>query len=189
MRKNIFLIFITGILIFLWTKPVKAKAVSDSSAQLSVKVIPEKKNEFSQFFLRKEITIRNVLRRYQSPLVEETKIFILTCKKYQLDCYLLPAISGVESTFGKFVFPGSYNPFGWGGGYAMFKNWQEAIEKVGKNLKETYVEKWKLMTIEQIGEIYAENPLWASKVKWFIDEFKKEEERFLLYLEEFPVEF
>ncbi|MCX7956100.1 MAG: hypothetical protein N2593_03320 [Patescibacteria group bacterium] len=189
MRKIIFLIFITGFIFFIFVKKVHAQNIaSGSSAQLSYSLKIDKNKEKNQIYKVKEIVIKNVLERYNSPLLGEEKNFVNTCQRYDLDCYLLPSIAGLESTFGKFIWPGSYNPFGWGGGYIMFKDWADAIDTVGKGLRNNYLNKWKLYSVEAIGPVYSESPTWAQRVNWFIKEFKKEEEKILLLSEKFPVE-
>src|SRR3989338_7185505 len=61
----------------------------------------------------KRYVIKKVLEKYHSPLAKNVDAFVKTCMKYRLDCYLLPSITGVESTFGRFIYPNSSNPFGW----------------------------------------------------------------------------
>ncbi len=122
-------------------------------------------------YLRKKIAIYQVLKKYNSPLVYETDSFIQACATYNLDCYLLPAISGVESTFGKFILPGSFNPFGWGGGYILFSSWADGFNQVARGLRENYFAK-NISTIEQVGRIYAPpSTTWAAKVEYFMAEF------------------
>jgi len=91
----------------------------------------------------------------------------------------LPAISGVESTFAKFIKTGTNNPFGWGRGLIEFDGYDRAILTVGKGLRENYVDKG-ATTVEQIGNIYCEGNTWSSKVSYFIEQFKKEEKNLLL---------
>lgn len=191
MKKIIFLFFITGFLflfLFFPKKVFSENTPSGSSAKLLDNLkISIKKTEFFSYKI-KELAITNILERYNSSLKEEAGNFIITCKKYNLDCYLLPSIAGVESTFGKFILPNSYNPFGWGGGYIIFENWQQAIDTVGLNLRENYINKWNLLSVEEIGSVYSESSTWAKKVNWFINEFKKEEENLLLLYSKFNVE-
>ncbi len=151
---------------------VKAEVVSEQSAKFKIN-----NNGFTNndLFLKTK-AIENVLIKYQSPLVNNVSQFIYVCQKYQLDCYLLPAIAGLESTFGRFVYPQSFNPFGWGGGYIMFRDWNESIEIVGKGIRENYLNKG-AKTEEQIGMIYSESPTWAQRVKFLKTIFINEEKR------------
>lgn len=129
----------------------------------------------------KKLSIKKVLDSYNSPLAQYVDAFVQTCYKYKLDCYLLPAISGVESTFGKFLYPGSHNPFGWGGGMIMFNTFEEGIDTVGKGLRENYINKG-AETVDQIGRIYCTGSTWAGKVSYFMKKFEQEEERQLLFV-------
>lgn len=187
MKYKILITIITGLIFLFFTFPVFSKE-SGSSAVLSINNRIDEKTTKDLEIKRKTIIIKNVLERYNSPLVDSASDFVKTCFKYDLDCYLLPSIAGLESTFGKFILPSSYNPFGWGGGYIIFSSWSEAIDTVGRGLRENYLDKWHLDTVEAIGRVYSESPTWAVRVNWFINQFKKEEEKLMLLSLEFPVE-
>lgn len=126
--------------------------------------------------LIKKTSIKKVLNRYNSPLVDNIDDFMKACNKYNLDCYLLPAITGLESTFGQFIYPNSYNPFGWGGGYIMFTNWGEGIDAVARGLRQNYLNKG-AQTTTQIGRIYSTSPTWAIRVDFLKKQFYNEEEK------------
>ena len=166
------------IFLFIFLKPffVFGKEAGES-AKITYEIILQE--ETKKVFYQKA-TIKNILEKYRSPLTSEVDTFINVCYQYQIDCYLIPAIAGVESTFGHYFIPSSFNPFGWGGGKIFFKNFQEAIEKVAYGLKSNYIDRG-LITIEAIGKVYAESPFWTQKVLFFIDQFKKEEENIRLY--------
>ena len=107
-------------------------------------------------------------------LLDETDAFIKACTQYDLDCYLLPAISGIESSFGLYLRPGTFNPFGWGRGDISFTSYSDAIMTVGKGLRENYINKG-ATTVEQIGRIYCEGNTWAGKVTYFMKQLENEE--------------
>jgi hypothetical protein len=176
MGKKIFLM----IVLFLFLNPffVFGKEAGES-AKITYKTIlqEEPKTVFYQ-----KAAIKNILEKYHSPLIGEVDTFIKVCYQYQLDCYLLPSIAGIESTFGQYLIPSSFNPFGWGGGKIFFKNFKEAIEKVASALKNNYIDRG-LTTVETIGKVYSESPSWSQKVLFFINQFKKEEENLRLYFE------
>ena len=66
------------------------------------------------------------------PLAGEGMDFVLAAEKYGLDYRLLPSIAVRESSGGKHA---CYNnPFGWGSCKIKFKNYDEAINAVGRNL-------------------------------------------------------
>ncbi len=123
---------------------------------------------------QKRKAIKNILEKYGSPLVNSVDDFVDACSKYNIDCYLLPSIAGVESTFGKFVPRGSNNGWGWGGGRIHFASWGEGIDKVGRVLKYNYIEKG-ADTLDKIGIIYSESRAWTPHVNYFLREFEREE--------------
>lgn len=173
-KKIAFLIFI----IFFFVPAVyivKAEIVSEQSAKFNIYSNISNNNRIEDLFLKTK-AIENIFIKYQSPLVDDASQFIYICQKYQLDCYLLPAIAGLESTFGRFVYPQSFNPFGWGGGYIMFRDWNESIETVAKGLRENYLNKG-ADNVEKIGAIYSESPTWAQRVKFLKEMFVQEEKR------------
>jgi len=179
--KNIFFIFTIILLIFskLVVSAEEKSIEAGQSAIISYKIILEVDNKLLFY---KKYAIKNVLSKYNSPLVNNVDSFIDACLTYQIDCYLLPAISGLESTFGHYIFPDSYNPFGWGGGHIIFKDWNEAIDKVAFGLKYSYFNKG-LTTIESIGSLYSQSPNWAVRIKFFINQFEEEEKNLRLYFE------
>jgi hypothetical protein len=125
--------------------------------------------------LKKSIAMKRVFARYNSPFVDEVDSFIKACTTYDIDCYLLPSISGIESGFGKAIMPNSYNAFGWGGGLIYFKSWEEGILTVAKGLYENYFSRG-LTTPELIAPVYAPpSTTWALKVNYFMGLFIEEE--------------
>ncbi len=121
------------------------------------------------------MAIYRTLARYNSPLVTEVDAFLNACMSYGINCYLLPAISGVESTFGRFLMPDSHNPFGWGGGYLYFPSWQVSFLTVAKGLRENYIDHG-LTSVEMIGPVYAPpSSTWSGKVLLFMRVFASEE--------------
>ncbi|MFW5703353.1 MAG: hypothetical protein ACOCXQ_00780 [Patescibacteria group bacterium] len=161
---------------------VQTEEVAGSSATISSDLERENVISDSSYFVRKKIAIKRVLERYNSPLTHTAGSFIDTCIAYDLDCYLLPSISGVESGFGKHIAPGTYNPFGWGGGYTGFSSWEDGYDSVGRGLRENYLNLG-ATNIYAIGEIYAANPEWGNKVMYFMQEFQDEEERLSLQMD------
>src|SRR3989344_9151156 len=103
--KNIIKIFILLFLFLINTKDVSAQKIAGQSAKiLKVEVYDFR----SERLAKKKIAIKNLLKRYDSPLVESVNAFLNTCVSYNLDCYLLPSIAGLESSFGRHVLTGSY---------------------------------------------------------------------------------
>lgn len=135
----------------------------------------------------KRITMRRIFEKYNSPFNSEIESFISVARQYDLPYYLLPSITGNESFFGRYIHPGSYNPFGWNGGYQMFESWYDGIETVGRNLRRNYINKG-AHTVDEIGPIYAEDPRWSAKVNHFMNTFQKEEDKIRLFLQANQVE-
>ncbi|NMB83736.1 glucosaminidase domain-containing protein [Candidatus Roizmanbacteria bacterium] len=177
MRKTVGIVLMF-IVFFLFAGIVKAEKIAGGSALISYN--ENQSNAYTNSTIKK-LTIKRLLERYSSPLLGATDAFINACTTYNLDCYLLPSITGLESFFGKYVYPGSANPFGWGGGYIVFDKWEDSVMTVGKGLRENYINKG-ADTVEKIAPIYASNPAWADKVKYFMAQFEKEEENVRLLL-------
>jgi hypothetical protein len=180
---------ILSFIIFLRTVTfVYADPVAGSSAAIKIdKVINVTQNTFDSNKIYKiKKAMNKVLNKYNSPLVNNIDSFVDACATYKLDCYLLPSIAGLESTFGRFILPQSYNPFGWGGGMIMFKNWDEGIMTVAHGLRNNYLNKG-ADNLEDIGYIYSESPTWSPRVQSFINEFNNEEKKLELFLSMNPV--
>jgi len=108
------------------------------------------------------------LEKYDSPLVSYAETFVFMADKYQIDWKLLPAITGVESTFGKQIPFNSYNAYGWNNGNYRFQSWEDSIEIVSKALKEKYYNRG-LDNPYKIGRVYAPpSPFWGNRVNNFM---------------------
>jgi len=116
-----------------------------------------------------------ILRRFFedkcSPLASSAADFIEVADTYGLDWTLMPAISGMESNFGKRMPKGSNNPFGLGGGNLMsFPTLYDSVAYEGKLLSRKY----KLAANHAIGSIYCPssecNQNWAVIVTSFSEE-------------------
>lgn len=116
---------------------------------------------------------------YKSPLSSYGITFIQVADKYQLDWRLLPAIAMQESNGGKKVINKSHNPFGYGiyGSLVVkFQSWDEAIERVGRALREDYLNLG-LKTPTQIMAKYtppslAKDGAWAKGVSSFMEKLR-----------------
>lgn len=134
-------------------------------------------NNYRTNILVKKVAIYRTLRKYNSPLITEVDAFLNACMSYDINCYLLPSIAGVESGFGRFLLTGSHNPFGWGGGYLYFPSWQVSFFTVAKGLRENYIDKG-LTSIELIAPVYAPpSKTWAGKVLMYMRAFAEEESK------------
>lgn len=114
------------------------------------------------------------LAKFNSPLQYHAQDFIDASNTYSLDWKMLPAIAGVESTFGKFI-PGGFNGWGWGvyGTQAIyFNSWNEAIFTIAKGLRENYLNKG-LQDPYSINRVYAASPYWGGRVSYFMADLEK----------------
>lgn len=125
---------------------------------------------------RKE-ALEKFFEKYNSPLKSNSETFIKVADEYGIDYRLIPSISCMESTCGKFLIEGSYNPFGWGiygSNVIYFRNYDEAIETVGKGLNKGYFAKG-LNTVEKIAPVYTppNSVNWKNGVSFFMNEISK----------------
>ena len=160
MRK-IFTVFIVLVLISLLAAArVSAEvSVADGSATL------KKSQVNSDYRVR---VLKLYLTKHNSPLADYAGYFVETADKYNIDWRLVPAISGVESTFGKRIPYDSFNAYGWANGAYKFKSWEDSIEIVTKTLREKYIDRG-APSIAIIARRYAPpSSTWAGKVKFFM---------------------
>ncbi len=119
-------------------------------------------------------TLAAYLAKYDSPLQYHAQDFIDAADTYQLDWKMVPAIAGVESTFGKQI-PGGYNGWGWGvyGTQAIyFNSWRDAIFTISKGLREGYLDKG-LTDPYSMNRVYAASPTWGMKVSYFMQDIEQ----------------
>ena len=160
-KRLITLILIT---LFLINGPVQAQ---------SVPVDPMTRVEASQMDKRAKI-LQAYLAKYNSPLQYQAQNFVDAADEHNLDWRLVAAISGVESTFGKFT-PGGYNAWGWGvyGNQALgFKSWKDGINTVSPGLRENYFNKG-LTDPYSINKVYAASSHWGANVTYFLQDMEK----------------
>lgn len=175
MAKNAYIAISLAVPAFFWlviaTILINPVTVAESSydkggVEITTSVIGEHINRhriLSEFF-----------KKYKSPLVAHVDTFLAVADKYNIDYRLLPAISCTESTCGKFLIEGSYNPFGWGiyGKNAIyFKSYDEAIETVAAGLHKSYISRG-LDTPEEIEHIYTppSKGSWRRATRFFMNQ-------------------
>lgn len=179
--KKILLIFLLILLPFITSGPVVA-------TDLSAEKMPWCK---AKTLDRRAQMLQAYLAQYNSPLQYSAQDFVEAADQYQLDWKLVAAISGVESTFGKFI-PGgrelpytSYNGWGWGvyGTQAIyFKSWQDGIYTVSRGLRENYFNKG-YTDPYTINRIYAASPVWGAKVSYFLKDMAEFEKDYNFWVE------
>lgn len=115
--------------------------------------------------------LEKVFEKYHSPLVPFAGSYIEIADKYGIDWRLLPAIAGLESSFGNAQLKGSFNSYGWGGGRIYFASVEDGIDTVLGGLKNRYMSRG-ATTVETIAPIYSESPTWAPRVRRFMNEIE-----------------
>lgn len=157
--KTLLVTFILALMLVFAT-PVEAAELAGSSAALI------KSNAYNPD--KRALKLKKFLLKVNSPLADYSQVFVDAADKYDVDWKLVPAISGVESTFGRFIPANSYNAYGWNNGNFAFKDWPQSIEVVNKTLRENYINKG-ATTVERIAPIYAPpSNTWAGKVRYFM---------------------
>lgn len=109
-------------------------------------------------------------------LEPHSQLMVETADKYSLDYRLIPAIAMKESGGGNAVPEISHNAWGFENGATQWESWEEAIDNVGKTLKERYVDRG-MTTPEQIMAIYAPPQLltggkWAKDINLFFSKME-----------------
>jgi hypothetical protein len=161
MKKLIAVTVITIGLLAISREVSYAQNISDGSATLKGSA------QDSTFDYRVE-NLRKYLEQFNSPLAPYAQDFVNYADINGLDYRLVPAISGVESTFGKFIPNGSYNAYGWVNGNYSFKSWPDSIGTVSATLKNQYIDKG-AVTIPEIARRYAPpSTTWGGNVKYFV---------------------
>ncbi len=161
MRDVIYTIILLIVLIFTGVGKVSAQNISASSAAIKTT------SESLDFDYRVE-NLRKFLNKYNSPLAEYAEVFVIYADENNLDYRLVPAITGVESTFGKRIPLDSYNAYGWANGEYSFSSWEDSISHVTNVLKKKYIDRG-ANTIYEIAKIYAPpSSAWGGKVSFFV---------------------
>lgn len=164
-------IFVTLVFLLLVFQK-QSGGVSLAKTPLKDEVVSKKLDKQAQI-------LADYLKYRNSPLQYHAQDFIDAAKKYDLDWKMLPAIAGVESTFGKFI-PGGYNAWGWGvydTNAIYFGSWREAIFVISRGLREGYLNKG-LNNPYTINRIYAASPYWGRAVAYFMNDLERFENKF-----------
>ena len=166
---------ITIILIIIFSAIAAKSTYAEESVSASSAVLARSESFNAKNDMRAK-ALENVFKKYNSPLVGEAKTYVELADKYGIDWKLLPAISGLESSFGLHLMLNSYNAYGWGGGYIYFESWSDGIDKILSSLKKNYYNRG-ADTVYEIASIYAESPTWAPRVTSFMNLIESELER------------
>lgn len=163
MTKNTTCILL--ILVLIWISAGTCKA---SSTEAGVSAMPKFKVASEPEFDYRVYILRKFLSKYNSPLTPYSSEFIVMADYYGIDYRMVPAITGVESTFGKHIPVNSYNAYGWANGKYSFTSWPNSIQVVSQTLKYKYIDKG-AVSISKIAKIYAPpSTTWGTKVQHFV---------------------
>jgi hypothetical protein len=179
MRKSILLFLVLQLIIALIPQKSFAQSLS-ASTSLYTEPIVRLDNRAKM--------LKAYLDSYDSPLAPYAETFVKEADEYHLDWKLLVAISGVESYFGQALPENSYNAWGFNiyyGNVRYFASYEDGITTVSKALREEYINNLGTDNVNAIGSMYAEDPLWSSKVQNFmndIDSFVLDHQAHLLPL-------
>lgn len=164
MKKLFTVSIILFVLFFAVVQSASARAPVVSSSAKLIKAEQKTKIDF------RVIRLRRFLQSHNSPLAPYSGEFVWYADKYNLDWRLVPAITGVESTFGKRIPYKSHNAYGWANGNYYFGSWEESIGVVSKTLRKKYYNKG-ADSIEEVAKIYAPpSDSWGWKVEYFMNE-------------------
>ena len=160
MLNKLTYILIIIVLFVFNAKGTYAQETADASASFKVKG----NNSFDY----RVQNLKNYLESHKSPLADYAKDFVSYADTYNLDYRMVPAITGVESTFGKRIPSNSYNAYGWANGEYKFSSWEDSIGHVSMTLKTKYIEKG-AASIAKIAKRYAPpSTTWGRNVKFFM---------------------
>ena len=106
-------------------------------------------------------TLRTFFHLADCPAEQYAAAFLEAADHNELDWRLLPSLSFVESTGGKFA--RDNNLFGWDSGHAHFPSAEEGIHKVGYRL--SHSDLYKDKELDQILSTYNPNVDYGRRVK------------------------
>jgi len=185
MVKKAITVFILS-LFFLFPSLAKAEGkIAGESATLNL--YGQCKISQQDPYLLKNFVLSEFFKKHASPLAEKAVAFIFSCQKYRIDCYLLPSIASVESSYGKRYIKAYNNPFGWGGGYYKFESLEQAIEVVTKKMRLNYIDKG-ATNLQLIGKRYSADVNWWKKTNSVKNRLEKMERKYDLLLSYILVE-
>ena len=116
--------------------------------------------------------LKSFFRKHNSTLYDYADKIVEVSDKYQFDYRLLPAIAMQESNLCRVIPDDSHNCWGWGiygTTVTKFDSYDEAIETVGKGIKENYIDRG-LVTASAIMKKYTppSQGSWAYGVNTFL---------------------
>lgn len=167
--KKIFMLIAFLLAVSIFPQKIQAQEkILESSAKLQT---ISGKSSYAQD--KRVMALQNIFKKYNADLVPQARYYVQYADYYNIDWRLLPAIAGLESSFALHYVPGTYNAYGWGGGYIYFESWEDGIKTISKSLRERYYNRG-ADTVWKIGPIYAEATHWSERVNSFMQEINVE---------------
>ena len=105
--------------------------------------------------------LRQFLAEIGAPVAKHAEVFLTAADEYALDWRLLPSISIIESSGGKFC--KNNNIFGWGNGSERFASVRAGIREVANRLATSKL--YKNKDLEHILRTYNANADYPARVK------------------------
>lgn len=167
--KNLFISFLLLITLTIFTPHAFAEEKTSLASANFAGVLKTKVGD------NRAKVLQAYLQAHNSPMAPFANTFVQDADTYNLDWRLLPAIAGVESTFGQAEPVNCYNGWGYGiyGNNMMcFYSYYEAIHTISQALREKYINTWGATDVYSIGHIYAASPTWADRVTYFMNDIE-----------------
>lgn len=160
------------LLIFISSAPMSTTGYANEQILSKQRIEAKELDERAQILTK-------YLAHFNSPLQNHAQDFVDAADAYGINWKLVPAIAGVESTFGKAI-PGGYNGWGWGvygDNTIYFRSWREGIFTVTSGLRKNYLDRG-LKDPYAMNKVYASSPVWGKHVNFFINDISKFESEF-----------
>jgi hypothetical protein len=124
--------------------------------------------------------IYRYLQKYRSPMTKNSQDLVSLADQYQVDPFLIVAISQCETNLGKKSPPDCFNAFGlgiYGDKKVCFDSWPQNLEAMAKTLRTKYLD-YGLVAPEQIMEKYCPASIEKADGHWAkcVNKFKTEAE-------------
>lgn len=127
------------------------------------------------------LALRSFFNEYPSPLAEHADELIKQADLNGMDYAILPAVAMQESGGCRVIPEGSYNCWGfgiYGSKVTRFQSYPEAIARIAKVMKETYIKKG-LTNVTLVEDRWtpSSNGTWSYSVNFFIGKIRQFEKQ------------
>lgn len=168
--KKLFMLVALLLAISISPKKIQAyETPSESSAKLQ-SIVSAQATQSSDL---RVVALEDVFKHHNSILAQYAPEYVKYADEYGIDWKLLPSIAAHESYYATYYVAGTYNVYGWGGGYTYFNSWDDGIKTVSQNLRTNYYNKG-ANSVWTIGPMYAGDTGWSYKVNNYMQEINNE---------------